>query len=472
MPSLDEIEFTKPPTGLTLDKAIKAGVPTATMPEPSTYEKWGRTALQVGVPIAAAAATMPFTGGMSLPLVFGAEALASLGAEGALQATGVSERDNTQLGLAATLPAVGRGVMSGLAQIPRMIPGFGQAARAALTPYARALPDKLLPGPSSKALYAQVAQGNTKAVLPDFPQLQAAVKELGDDVSTVPWDKLQSDLKGTGLETLFGQIQQSLSGTPAKFAKQAPTVGGKVAGRPTGLPAQTVQTSQAKPPGLAFEEAQAAIEGFGKMIGRTTDPALRGNYKKLYSSLLGDLETAKAPADVPIGLWNQARTAWKREKASFLLQGKIEQATTTKEGVDVFNPDAVVKWLRTSSDFKDRVTAQEYRQVIDEFRNMSKLEGHNMSRFMGLLAGASMGGVGGALTGYIAAEQLSKALMTETGRKVVQRMIKNPNASSWRRLGTLLGTGAATAFDEPAKGAAPFDKFNMSTTLQPAPNQY
>lgn len=444
----------------TIDDAVTDGKQT----DPSAYESWGRTALQVGLPMAAVAATAPFTGGMSLPMIYATEGLASLGAESLLQATGVSDRSPGQMGLALAAPGVGRSVGTTLAQIPRMIPGFGQAARAALTPYSKEVPDRLLPGPSAQQLYRQVAQGNVKAVLPDFPNLAGAVKDLGDDIGKVPWDKLQQDLRGTGLETLFSQITQSLKGTPATVVKRQPTISGKPQSLPTGLP-QTAVPVKAKPPGLTFEEAQAAVEGFGKVISRTSDDAMRGNYKKLYKGILSDLEQAKAPSDVPVKVWNEARSAYKLEKARFLLSEQIQRSTATKEGVDIFNPDSMVKWLRTNSEFKERVSPQQYTAVMNEFRNMSKLEGHNMSRFMGLLAGGAVSGnVGGALAGYIAAEQVSKWLMTDSGRKIIHSMIKNPNASNFRRFMAGSGAGMAGAFDERPR---PFSEFNEH--LQQAP---
>lgn len=412
-----------------------------------------KTAMQYGLPIAATAATIPFTGGMSLPMILATEGVASLGAESINQAVGASERDPHQLGLALAAPGVGRALGGVLANIPRLLPGFGEALRGAITPEMRALPGKLFPG-NSKAAYQALDEATARQDphILAFPRLSNAVKELEKDVEEVPWEQLQQKLRLTGQSELFDQIANTLKGAPAKMTQVAPTVGGKPS-LPTGLPKQSVQAAPARPPGLSFTEARAASEGINKIIMSTTDPKERGVYQKLRGAILDDIEHAPMPPNGPTELWAAARQAAKNENARVKLAEATERAIKTKEGVDIIDPNHIVKWLRTNNEIKSRVTPQEYRKILNEYRNMAALAGHNMGKFWGMLmggtaatiAGGAGAGVGGVAGGYIASDYLAKAMMTETGRKWVRAMVGNPSESNFRRGMALLGAEAGAA---------------------------
>ncbi len=395
-----------------------------------------RKTIQIGLPIAGAVAggalAAPLTGGLSVPAAMGllgaAEGVGSLGAEALNQATGISEHSPDELKWAMAAPVGGRYAIGALESIPRWLPGFGTALKAALTPEARELPGKLLGGgKSAKALYDELAQqavSNTK--IQQFPNLSQTVKELSSNIDEIPWAQLQTQMKQNGMEDLLGQISSSLSGA-----------GGKQAG-------------------LTFNEAKAAIDGFGKIIGNTADPQIRGSYKKLYGSILDDLENATPPLGAngkALELWKNARSAYKKEKARFILQEQTEKTIATKEGVDVFNPDAMVKWLRTAGkeEITKRVGAQEYRDILNEYRYMSAVAGHNMPKFFAMAAGGTLGsimggagwGVGGATAGLTAAEGLSRLMMTERGRMIVRKLASDPRQSVARKIGAAAGAGAA-----------------------------
>ncbi len=467
--SLDDIQFQPPSkkpaqtSNLSLDKAFQDAAPKQGMNKVASNTDGVKGAVQVLAPMAAVAATAPFTAGMSLPMIYGTEALASLGTEGLLQATGISEPSVGQLATSAVAPGAGRVLASGLAQIPRVLPGFGYAARAAQVPMAREIPGELLPGPASKPLYDEVAAGNLREVLPEWPRLAETVKSLGHDVASIPWTKLQQDLQGTGLEALFGQISQTIKGTPAKIVKQKPTVSGKQESIPTGLPSQQVQVGEARQPGLTFEEADASIKGFNRVISRVSDDTLRRDYIELKKAMLDDLANMPVPESVPLNTWREARAAYKQEKNRMLLSEQLEKSITNKEGVEIFNADKVLKWLRTDEDFKSRVSKPELQALEARFKDMARAEGPIMGRLMGIIAGTAIGGgAGGALAGYVAAEQFSQLLMSQPGRKLVGKMIQNPNASYFRKAGAVAGAMLGGAFDDQPR------KFG-SGQLLPAP---
>lgn len=412
-----------------------------------------RTALQIGVPMvgtaAGALAAAPFTGGLSMPaaaaLIMAGEGAGSLLGESINQATGVSEPSALQQGIAVAAPGIGKSIGGIIGNFPRLLPGYGEALRAAFTDDIRNLPKALLGGgPSAEALYKTVSQKAGPQRLTNFPQLQSTLKSLGDDLDKIPFDRLKQDLRGEGLDDLFEQISGSLKGAGPKFAAAPPVVSGRVGSNlGTGLPNQAIQVSPGKPPGLTFDEVKAATEGFGRIIGKTNDPVLRGNYQQLYKGFLKDVENMKSMPGVPAEEWTAARNATKRKYAEVALTEATEKAIKTKDGVDIVDPNSVIKWLRTNDDVKSRVSNQEYRKILNEYRYLSAAVGHNMGHLLTGLAGATAGGVGGATASVVGFEMLSRGMMTEPGRRFIHAWASNPTQQNLRKIASILGSGAA-----------------------------
>lgn len=431
-----------------LSKEWDAAAPQAQKkgPPPGFWDEnpTARTVMRYGLPLATAAATIPFTGGMSLPMILATEGMASLGSEAVNQALGVNDRDSTQLGLALAAPGVGRSVGGILANIPRMVPGFGEALRSAITPEMRELPKKLFGGASSKELYDQLSkQAGPLQRVTKFPELSKAIQEVETNIGNVPWDNMAQRLKATGHTELLEQMKQTIAGVPPTVGMAKPTVGGRHLPA-AGLPPNMGVVNQGRLPGLDFNEARASVEGLGQLIRSTSNDAERGVYKKLYNAMLSDLE--KAPSSGNKQIWDQARAAFKRERAQFSLQEATERAIKTKDGVDVIDPNQIVKWLRTNDEIKSRVSPTEYRAILNEYRYMASVAGHNMSKFTAMIVGGfASGGAGGALAGYLGAEQLTKVMMTEGGRKVVRALASDPSQSNFRRFMMMAGVEAKAA---------------------------
>lgn len=432
-----------------------------------------RTALQIGLPTAGAIGggllTAPFTGGMStlpaMSLLMAGQGVGGLLGESINQATGISPHDPTAMALETGAPMIGEPFGRFVRGAAKFIPGFGEAARASITPEMRKLPEKLFPG-DSKAAY-QALDAATTANNPhitSFPQLGKAANALEHSADEMPWDQLRSKLKLNGQEDLFDQIANTLKGAPAKTAQVNPTVGGKPL--QTGLPKQTVVTQPARPPGLSFTEARAASEGLNTIIMSTSDPKERGVYTKLRGALLDDIENAKQPANATqntIDLWRQARQAAKSENARAKLSAATESAIKTKDGIDIVDPNQIVKYLRTSDDIKSRVSPSEYRDIMNTYRGMSSSVGHNLGKFWGMILGSAAGATIGGLTGgavgsaagmsagtlgYAASEGLSRAIMTERGRQWVRIMMNNPTTTNFRRGMSALGAGFSAAIPD------------------------
>jgi hypothetical protein len=429
-------------------QAVPAPSPKAAKANPGFFDEHPnvRTALQLGVPLAAGLATVPFTGGMSLAPLLMLEGGAGLASELGLQAAGVNERSNTQLGLAALAPAAGRAAFGLIQNVPRLLPGFASSFGASIADDALKLPEKLLGtnANSVKAAYDTVKQGNTAYRMTAFPELKKAITKLSADIKNNPLETLSAKIKESGLEPMFQEIDNVIAGAPAKTKMVAPTAAsGKAFSLPTGLPKQTVQAAPARLPGFTFEEAKSMTEGFGSIIRNTTDPGARGAYQKLYKAALSDMEKAPMPSigGAPVKEWQAARQLAKYNYANQELVQATEMAMTTKDGVTIFNPNKVVDWLHKTDHVKSRVSAEDFKAIDAEYRRLAKMKGHDLSKLIATLVGGFTGGSGGAAAAYIGAEQLSKGMMTETGRKLVRATVSDPSESNFRRLGMLLGTG-------------------------------
>lgn len=451
--SVGQLKAANPQAGTGINTVKEGG---GFVPGEDTSTSVAKDVARYAIPAAVIGASMPFTAGMGPAAIYGTEAVLGGATEAAMQAAGINRQDPTGIAAASVLPGAGRAVMSGgawaLNKGMHLIPGFNQAARGALTPEARMLGEKLFQTPvGSQDLYAALKQqSGGKARLTEFPNLQYATKEMRTDIDNISWEQLQSDLKQAGLENLFDDIEKSIAGTPAKLAKTPPTVSGKsMTG--TGLPSQMQVVKPGELPGMTFVQAKANIEGMGKMIANASDDKKRGVYKRLYGAMLDDLETMPAPPGTPVALWNEARTAYKTEKTRTLFQDIVEKNTANVEGVPLVNPDGILKALRTNKAFTDRLSKGELDTLTTNFTEMAKLTGKNPQRLMGVLTGMAVShSAGGALTGYVASDLLSKAMMSETGRTAVMNIIKKNGPSEYfRRAGSIIGA-ALTGLNEPA----------------------
>lgn len=423
-----------------------------------------RKILQIGIPtagaVAAELAMAPYTAGLSaIPAAMtlaGAIGVGGLGGEAINQATGISPVDYDAQKMALMGGPLGRSIAGVGENVVRLVPGVASALKASLAPEMRSIEHlkKLLPGPSSEHIYSQLAKGaTTTQKLTQFPELTKQIQKLSTEKDNIPWEQLKTQMGEQGPSKLYDQIADSLKGTPSSTKMAQPTVGGKALPS-SGLPAQP-HTIPGQPAGLTFDEIRSSIEGLNKVINGTSDRILRGDYLQLKKAMLQDLEKMPPMPGVPIAQWKQAQQSYKIERARVALLEGTEGAITTKEGVDLFNPDKMVSWLRKGGreEIESRVGPQEYRKILNEYRSLASTVGHDWPKFFAMLiggtAGSALGGAGGAVSGvsagYVASDALSKAMMSERGRKLVRWIASDPRTSSLRRIGTAAGAAMGSA---------------------------
>lgn len=419
-----------------------------------------KTVMEIGLPtlgaIAAETAAIPMTGGMSgIPLLMtlgAAGGLGSLGGEAVNQAIGVKPFDMKEQGIAAFAPLGGRVAFGALTNIPRMLPGMATAIKAAHLEDIKGMAEKLLPGPSAEHIYSQIGKASSQKMT-QFPHLDNAAKALSEHLEKQPWEELSKKLNENGLGHLAEQIREGLKGVAPATTSKSPTVGGKALPQ-AGLPKQPI-TTPGQPAGLTFDEVRAAHEGLNKMISGSSDPAMRGEYIKLKKALLTDMENMGPIQGIPILEWKAAKAAATREYARTSLQDATERSIVTKDGVDIPHPDRIISYLRSDKgkeEIMNRLGGQEYRRILNSYRELSSKIGHDMPRLVAMLMGGTAGamldgGAGaaaiGAGSGYMLSEQLTKLTMSDAGRKFIRFMTSNPRTSPTRRTGAAVGAGLA-----------------------------
>ena len=415
-----------------------------------------REALQMGVPALATGGAGILSRPMGIVGKYGLDAMAGAGSEKVLQALGISEESPTMVALSALAGPTGRLLGGAALGLPKIIPGYRDAARAGLTEHVRALPGQIIPHGDPKAAYDAI-RGNMNTIMPNWPELSATVAKHVTQSQQVNWPALKKMTGSTPLENLVANIEQSLQGTPAQVIKEPVTGKGIAFGKPTGLKAQSV-TVPAQPPGLTFENARANIEALSSLIRSQKGTAEAGVLKDIKRAMLTDLEHMPTPPGTPLAQWNEARAAYRDQKTSMLLGDVIESNVASREGIEMVNPDGILKALRTNKELKERLTKPQMAELTGTLQDWANASGGTRSKLAAMLTGMTIGGgPAGALAGWGAAEITARMLMHEGARKMIGNIIANPAVHNIQRGMAILGAVVRGAFDEPGTTPMPFE---------------
>lgn len=415
-----------------------------------------REALQMTVPALATGWAGILSRPMGIVGKYGLDAMAGAGSEKVLQALGISEESPTMVALSAMAGPTGRLFGSAVTGAPKLIPGYRDAARAGLTEHVRALPGQIIPHGDPKAAYDAI-KGNMNTIMPNWPELSGTVAKHITQGQQVNWPALKKMTGSTPLENLVANIEQSLQGTPAQVIKEPVTGKGIAFGKPTGLKAQSV-TVPAQPPGLTFENARANIEALSSLIRSQKGTAEAGVLKDIKRAMLTDLEHMPTPPGTPLAQWNEARAAYRDQKTSMLLGDVIESNVASREGIEMVNPDGILKALRTNKELKERLTKPQMTELTGTLQDWANASGGTRSKLAAMLTGMTIGGgPAGALAGWGAAEITARMLMHEGARKMIGNIIVNPAVHNIQRGAAILGAIVRGAFDEPGTTPMPFE---------------
>ena len=426
----------------------------------NTIENKRSGAVRKSVEVGASALAQYMAGKVTRPMgllkQYMGDALAGGGTEKALQAMGISEENPTMVALASLGGPVGRLFGSGVTGIPKYIPGYKDAARSGLTEHVRALPGQIIPHGDPKAAYDAI-QGNMNTIMPNWPELSSTVAKHVTQGNNVNWKALR-DMAQTGpLKALMDNIEQSLQGTPAQVVKEPVTGKGIAFGLPTGLKARAVMVP-AQPPGMTFENARANVETLSQLIRDGKGSPEASVLKDVKRAILTDLENMPAPPGMPLAQWKEARAAYKDQKTSMALSDVIESNIKSVDGIDQVNPDGILKALRTNDELKERLTPTQMKDLDQTLRDWAGASGGTKSKLMSMIAGmVFLGGPVGALTGLGAAEVTTKALMSESARKMIGNIIANPTTHNIKRGTAIIAAAIRGAFDKPGSTPMPLE---------------
>ena len=468
-----------------------------------------RKAVEVGLPMALTGGAGILSRPMGIVGRYGLDAISGAAGEGVLQALGISEESPSMIALSAIANPTGRLLGSAALGLPKVIPGYRDAARAGLVPHVRALPGEIIPHGDPKAAYDAI-QGNMQTLLPNWPELSATVAKHITQGEQINLPALKKMLSSGPTTDLMNNIDQALQGVPAQTIKDTTKAKGTVFGKPIG--AQTV-TIPAQPPGMTFENAKANIEGLSQLIRSQKGTPEVGALKDLKRAMLTDLEhmsppglpplpaghtrvyrgegpqntkgggwfttdPAKAalygdvkymdiaPKDMshfaqghggpdelfttnpsvfakniqplpngpPLAQWNEARAAYRDQKTTMMLDDVIEQHISNREGVELVNPDGILKSLRTNKELKERLTPAQMDDLTLTLKDWANASGGTRSKLAAMLTGMVLGGgPAGALAGWGAAEITARMLMSEGARKLIGNIITNPAVHNIQR---------------------------------------
>jgi len=324
--------------------------------------------------------------------------------------------------------------MAGLQASPKLLPGASAALQEEGLVGARAIKNLIVPPPRpSKDLYEALE----KAGNPRLP-IRTTMSEITRLQKSE--SKIAEGLKSDPLLSVLGGLKE-MGGGKAPITDFVPNTSG-------GMGYTRVVKEPGKPSGVTFQEAKENIERLGKKIGNTTDAELKGAYKDLYKALLKDLQVAESSSKgAPAQLFKEARLAYRRELARNELAEVIETRGIKKQSemLDQGLPNNVANWMHGTKDgayFKSSITTHELGQINAALKEWSRIpsvptkQGHptglgSRLAIAGLggatgtaITGTGLGGAVGALAADKAAEYISRALMTDTGRRVLLKVVR------------------------------------------------
>ncbi len=361
------------------------------------------------------------------------------------QAAGITEPSGTAIALNTVAPGVGRLIPAAIQKLPTLLPGSTAAIRAGLVDRAREAPGLIhSPGVSYDKIPRQGQTGDFRVTALD--QTGQTVAHLQNELQT-PVPALTPPEYGKTIQPLLEQLDEAVHGAPAKFQKQAAKDKYGRTLPQTGLPKQPVKVADAKAPGFNLDEVLKVKEGLGKLIQDTPRGTLQGAYKQLYRSLLEDLENLPAPAGTAVDTWKQAQTTYKRELARADLAEVIERkGIKSVEGVDQFQADPVINWMKTDEKFQQRVSQADLKAIEKELRNLASFTGKRSNKLLSILAGTAMSGTAaGAAAGYVGADVIASALLNPTSRKLLTTWVTAGEGKIGRDAAALLSAASVGA---------------------------
>lgn len=348
------------------------------------------------------------------------------------------------MGAGKAAQATGQAVRRGL---PYVLPGASGAMLESGKDAVRALPKSLSPLTPSEDLYQVVDQMNP--AVSKLPTLEKVASEIAEN---------EEKLAKFGVESrVLINTAANISETMQPAAKTVMQPSASILNN-AGLPIQQSVTTSAAPT-FNFQDVRNVLRRIGQRIDDLRDPMRRstgsgeelGAMKQLYGALISDLEKS---GEAGVGQASQAlrvaNSAAKREFATKELSDVIESGIKHVQGGQL--PESVnfgtmmnnlKKEVSKNELFTQAFSADELSKIqstLDELRKLPvpppprgvNAGSYAQGRRAGLggligygLTGTTEGAVAGSMGGVAASNLLASALMTDTGRSFLLRIVKS-----------------------------------------------
>lgn len=371
----------------------------------------------------------------------------TLDATGSPVAAGVADAAGS-MGASALMGAAASGVNSAARKAaPYVLPGAQDALLTQGLQDLKGTTDNLLTGrPTSQQLYGVVDQMNPKVA--SLPNLEKAATSIASNEATME---------------KFGLESKTLINT-----------------------ASSIKDTLAQPGGMDFQQARDILRRIGQRIDDLRDPLRRstgsgeelGAMKQLYAGLLDDMEARTPKASRALVAANQAA---KREFAVGELNDVIDKGVKAVQGKgpESINFSTMLNNLkseiRKNELFADAFQPGELEKIEDTLKELSKLPVSSAPRganygsgrvagrgsIGGILGGAasyaaggdvSTGAALGGMANIAASQVISSALMTDTGRSFLLRLVRGQPGLLMSPRGLAL-VGAASRAGQAAESA-------------------
>lgn len=344
---------------------------------------------------------------LGMPGQMAGESIGAVVGTGANMAAGLQPPSLWDMGQAALSPLMGR-VAGGLGRETavlgaKMLPGSAAARHEIAKTTMDAIPDLVRPGTPSGALY-KLVEDKAANVFINPQNLRNAVDDLIAHEA-----KIMPGLKDTTRQSMLSAI----AGEVADPAKTMP-----------------------------FVDYWANVKRIGEKVGalQTSGGEALGAAKVLYRAAQADL----AAAESAYPMLRSANDAFKRELAAESLEKvvKTQGVLQRQDGLVQLKPQAIRKWLANpaNADEVKMISKDELSAIHATLTKIEKLpvippptgvmhgSGPFLARaagggLLGTAVGGPSGGAVGAMAATLGSQLVSRALMTDIGRKALMKVL-------------------------------------------------
>ena len=402
------------------------------------------------------------TGGASLPVQIGAEALGAIGGTGANMALGIQEPSAGEAIFAGAIPPAIRGLARAAKGIVSHLPGSELMKHEIAAQEARLVADKIVASSTSKELFGAIealtAREGTPAMIA-LPNLQKMAQSLATHEAKMGLPVPVLETHTPRILDQFGKPQLPVTTQTGVKVQATRIQNAEIKALTKGL-LEKLKLNGGK---LSFSDFQAELSRFGSRSGfqANVKKETQHAYQKLYAAAEADLDLAAAGA----GVDSEAGTLLKAAQQSYNLERTGDEvATLINKHITPISGEVGAEQVDTRGMIKELAKHKRYQALPLDVRSeidrtlilLNRLprvpSGETTSMAIhagmrGVIGGAagfySAGPMGGAIigAGAIAAPMIvSRAVQTQPGRALLRYILMQTGGALDEQALALIGT--------------------------------